>query len=245
MPQRGTLAGLVAAAALIVAGCADDADDAGEAEGTATSDDTAGTDGGGSDPPEGSADSSAGGSAEAPESGVAAQVGSSEIPVTTVNDVYDDLSSLPQLEEQLQGEGGEQLQGTLRSQILTQLVVQEIIVQAAEDDYGIEVTSADRDSVMDDLTNEAGGEAELDEQLEGAGYTRDAFVTMELPTRAAIQGLESEFGVESPATQGEEPSAEQQELQAWASEKFQQADVSVADDYGAWNAETGQIDPAA
>lgn len=233
MSPRRTLLALCAAGGLIAAGCGDDADDSQSGEGTE---------------PDASSEVEPDGSGEEPDSpqpddGVAASVGSTEITSTTVDGIYDELSSLPQVEQQLEGDQEGQMASMLRSQIVSRLVVQEVVVQAAEADYGIEITPDDLDARMDELTEEVGGDDALDAQLAQGGLTRGAFEALELELTVAFEDLQAEFGVESPTPQGEELSDEEQELQDWSTEKLQEADVSVAEDYGAWNAETGQVEP--
>ncbi|CAN5736602.1 hypothetical protein BH23ACT2_BH23ACT2_16240 [soil metagenome] len=223
LPRLRTLAALLAVVTLVAAGCADDeSDDPTGAEAPATTD-----------------------GAAVPDDGVAASVGATDIPEASVTDLYDELASSPQVAPQLEGENSDTVESTLQSQILSQLLVQEIVIQGAAEDYSLEIDQAELDAGLEELVDEAGGDDEFDTQLEAAGFSRDSFMTLELPLTVALKALQDEFGVEPVEGQepGAEPTEEQAALQSWGSEKFQEADVSVAEAYGTWDPATGQVQP--
>lgn len=231
MTNHRAPAALLLVGALVLMGCSDDGSNRSDA--TATTDEEAVDRTG--PPGDGTLDSD-----------VAASVGSTEIAVRTIDDLVDGLASAPGAAEQLEGEQGEALLSTLRTQVLSQLVVQEIIVGAATEDFGVEVTSVELDAAFDDMAEEAGGVEALDARLEAAGLDRGALRTLELPLVVAVRHLEDAFGVtEAPEPDGEaaEPSEELQALQQWGAEKLHEAEVVVADGFGTWNPEAGQVEP--
>jgi hypothetical protein len=178
--------------------------------------------------------------------GVAATVDSTEIEIDTVERIYDEISASPAIAEQLEGDDGAMGSAVLRAQVVTQLVVTEIVQRGAAEDFGIQISSADLDAALADVEAEAQAQGGLDAALEGAGLTREVFVQLELPIIALLDQLEDEFG-ELSADPGAEPGVTpegQVDLQAWGSAKFAEADVAVSSEYGVWNPQTGQVEPA-
>ena len=233
MPRARYLFALLAVAGLILAGCGnDDADDA------ATNGDPGAAQNGNADLPEARDD--------VPD-GVAATVGSAEIDIETVEDIYDEIAASPAISEQLEGEPDQTqlMESMLRAQVLSQLVIQEIVAQGASEDFGIEVTTADLEEALEELEAEAGGQDEFETQLEAVGLTRDVFIQMELPLTVVLDELQDEFGdlTTSPDDEPGEFSEGQQQLQEWGLSKFLEADVAVSADYGTWNPQSGQVEP--
>lgn len=242
-PLRTSVAAIAASALLLFAcGDDDDADGADAPEATDDADGGAGADDGGDD---GGADGGTEPSDDVPD-GVAATVDSTEISIEAFEGIFDEIAGSSAIAPQLEGDDGEAMTSALRTQLLSQLVVQEIVVQGAAEDYSIELTDDDLETTLDGFESEAGGSEAFDSQLEEAGLTRDAFVRLELPLAAVFQELESEFGdlAVDPDAPDEAPEG-QAALQEWATSKFADAEVAVAAEYGTWVPETGEIQPPA
>lgn len=251
-PHR-SIAALAAVGALILVGCGDGDDDTTtaapdttDAPTAAEPDDTdqpADDEQDGEDEPSEDSDEQAAPASDLPD-GVAATVDGAEIDRSTLADLFDELVEAPIFAAQAE-EDPERFESTLQAQILSQLVVSEIVLRGAEEDFDIEVSQDDLDATLDDMVEEAGGPDAFDSQLEEAGLTRDVFVRMELPLTALLEQLESEFG-DLEADPAAEPGAMpegQAALQEWGVEKFAAADVAVDPGLGTWNPEAGQILP--
>ena len=248
MNLRTPLAAL-AAATLALAACgdgddaADDTADDTTDDTTTVADDPAATDESpGEDAPD--VDAPPAGGDDVPD-GVAASVGPTEITVDTVEGLYEEISTSPVFAAQLEDDETGAVATTLRAQLLSQLVVQEIVERGAADDFGIEVTDADLDASLARVEAETEAQGGLDAALEMSGLTREAFVRLELPLMALLDQLEAEFGDLQPdpgADPGEMP-AGQAELQEWGVDKFAAADVAVSPDYGTWDPVAGQVLP--
>jgi hypothetical protein len=177
--------------------------------------------------------------------GVAASVGATEIAVATVEGIFDEVSTAPAFEMQIDGDDTGAGASMLRAQVLSQLVVQEIIEDAAADDFGIEVSDADLDASLARVEAETEPQGGLDAALEGSGLNRETFLLLELPLIALLDQLEAEFGDLQPdpeAAPGEVPEG-QAELQEWGADAFATADVSISPDYGVWDPVSGQVQP--
>ncbi|MEX2628039.1 MAG: SurA N-terminal domain-containing protein [Ilumatobacteraceae bacterium] len=233
----------LAVTCLALAACSDgDDSDTGS---TATNGDPAPTDPAPGDDAPTTGDEPAGNGDE-PPTGVAASVGETEIAVDTVEGLYEEIASSEMVAQQLEQDDSGAFEPRLRAQVLSQLVVQEIIEDAAAADFGIEVTDADLQTSLDDLESETEGTGGLDATLEASGMTRETFERLELPLLALLDELEAEFGDLQPdpgADPGTPPEG-QAELQAWGTENFAAADVVVASEYGTWDPATGQVQPA-
>ena len=235
MPRFRTAAAALAVLALLLAACADDdAEPNGDPDGAQLVEDL---DGEASDLPDTEA------SGEEPPEGVAATVGGTEIPVTTVDDLFDDVADAPAIAPQLEGEDSEAMISMLRAQILGQLVAQEILVQGAAEDYGLVVTDDDLDATVASITDQLDGEGSLDAELEASGMSRSTFERLELPMLTVLSLLEDEFEI-GDGPPGQELSEEEIALQEWAFARFSTADVAVSSEIGTWNAQMGQIEPA-
>lgn len=234
MPRLSRLVALLAVLVLVLAACGND-DGEGDAAPPTDPATTLGEDGEGEAPPapEG----------EQPPEGAAASVDGTEITVTTLEEIFDEVSGTPAVIEQLEGEQGEFMAAMLRAEILGQLIRQEIVLRSAEEEFGIVVTDDDLDRAYDEFAAEMGGEEELEAQLEQAGLSRQVFERIELPLFAALLQLEDEFGVEEPSADGE-PSEAEAELQEWAFDRFGSTPVLVASDYGTWNPMSMQVEPS-
>lgn len=241
MTRIRTALALFAVLSLFLVACGNDTSDQadtapdGQAEDSAAGDDSG-------DAPEGEE-----GEGEEPPDGVAATVDDTEITVTTVEDLYDEVAESPAFAPQLEGENGELMSSVLRSQILGQLIVQEIILEAAAEDYDVEVTDETLDATFDEYAEEMGGEEQLVSDLDASGISRNVFEVLELPLLTALTQLEEEFGIEEGASGGGaaegQPTEAQQELSSWAVDHFAAADVTVSSEYGTWNPQSGQVQP--
>ncbi len=175
--------------------------------------------------------------------GLAAVVSSTEIPTTVVDDIYDDIADSPTLAAQLETGDGT-LRTGLQAQILSQLVINEILVRAAATEFEIELTASDLDAAEGQLEADAGGPEAFEAQLETSGMSRETFAQLTLPFAALLDALEAEFGELSPDPADPEAiPAGQAALQEWGTAQFAEADVAVAADYGTWNPAFGQIEP--
>lgn len=241
MTRIRTALSLFALLSLLLVACGNDTSDQGDTSPDGQGDEAASVDDP-DDAPEGE-----GGEGEEPPDGVAATVDDTEITVTTVEDLYDEVAESPAFAPQLEGENAELMSSTLRSQILGQLIVQEIILEAAAEDYDVEVTDETLDATFAEYADQMGGEEQLVSDLEASGISRDVFEALELPLLTALTQLEEEFGVEEGASGGGategQPSEAQRELSSWAVDHFAAADVTVSSEYGTWNPQSGQVQP--
>lgn len=202
-------------------------------------------------------------SGDLPE-GVAATVGDTEVTVEELEARLALIREIPQVKEQLGGEGDTaQLESQLKTQALGQLVLQNVVLQAAAE----EDVTVDDQQVEDrrkQLTEEAGGAEAFAEQLASAGVPEDqvarelrASIAFELiteklmadapaPSEAPSEGgtdAATEGGTEAP-TEAQTPPQDQQAQQEWLIETVSSADVVVDEAYGAWDPTTGQVVPA-
>lgn len=171
--------------------------------------------------------------------GVAATVEGSTIEIATVEEIFDEVVDTETFADELAGDDGAELRRDLESQILSQLVVSEIVLRGAEEDFGVRVDDDALAETLADFETEAGGAAAFDAQLAEVGLSRAAFVRMELPLTTLLRALESEFG---PLGETGAMTDGQRALQEWGLERFGAASVAVAPRYGRWNPDTGEID---
>ncbi len=188
--------------------------------------------------------------------GVAAVVDGTEITDRTVEEWFDEAAKSPEVAARLEGGQGEQIRPALRAQILSRLIVSDILTRAAADDFGIEVSDEEVMARRDELVKEAGGEDALEQQLATAGLTEELLVEHELPMLIILEEVEHEFSSDTDteteatttttaAVPGAQPppSESQQAMQEWGRERFAEADVTVRAAYGTWDPQTGQVQP--
>lgn len=180
-----------------------------------------------------------------PEDGVAASVGGTEITVEVLEAIVAELTSAPEIADELDGPEGDYYRSELRSQLLNQMVIQQIIIQGAAEDFDIELTEDALADAESELIEEFGGQESFEAELAGVGMSVETFRILELPMAAIVTLLEGEFGdlsMPEDAEPGESTEAVDG-LQAWGEAKFTAADVQVAEAYGTWDSELGQIQP--
>lgn len=228
MPRAArALLGLLMVIMLVAAACGGETPDAGDA----------------TDAPD------AGEDADLPD-GAVAVVDGNEITEETFEDRYDQVLAIPSVAEQIEGQR-EAAEPTLRAQVLSQLLVSDILLRGAEDDFGIEVTDEDVRDRLEELEEEAGGEDEFAAELEETGLTKEVLVDQQLPLEIMIEQVEDELGdddVETPPPpaepgQQQQPTEAQLALQEWAVGKFSEADVVVSSEIGTWDPQSGQVRP--
>lgn len=182
--------------------------------------------------------------------GVAATVGGEEIPVEDLEGRLEVIRAIPQVQQQLEGDNAEQVESQLQQQALSQLVLQEVVIQgAAEED--VQVTDEQVAERRTEIEEQAGGDEAFAEQLASAGVPEDqldAELRASLAFEVVTEKLLADAGVEPTATPSEgstaPPTADpqaQQVQQDWLTELVSSTDVVVDEAYGAWNPATGQV----
>jgi parvulin-like peptidyl-prolyl isomerase len=102
----------------------------------------------------------------------AATVGGESIPITTVEQRFEQAKANPQVAQQLQGDESGQFESQVQSQILSQLILAEIVGQWA-DELGIEATQAELDEERESVIEQLGGEEQFQQAVEQAGLSED------------------------------------------------------------------------
>lgn len=180
---------------------------------------------------------------------VAAVVNGQDIPAANVDEQIEAFSDNPQIAEQLEGEQGEQTRMLLRAQILSSAIVTQVAVESAEE-LGQPVTDDDVAQARSELEEQTGGAEELETALEEEGLT-DSQLDLQLQALAALRNIEQALeeeggedagGEQAPGGEGA-PSASEQRAQQFVGEQLAAADVVVNDDYGSWDAQSGQVTP--
>ncbi len=182
--------------------------------------------------------------------GVAATVGGEEIPVEDLEARLELIRSIPQVEEQLEGETADQVESQLQQQALSQLVLQEVVIQGAADE-DVEVTDDQVAERRSEIEEQAGGDEAFAEQLASAGVPEDQLdeeLRASIAFEVVTEKLLADAGVEPAATPTEgdtaapqaDPQA-QQIQQDWLTQLVSSTDVVVDEAYGAWNPATGQV----
>lgn len=171
--------------------------------------------------------------------GVAAQVGGTEIGVGEVERLVEArLEQVPPPEDDTVTE--EQLQAGVTSEVLSDLIVGQVILQGAEE-LGVAPTDEDVEALRQEVAEGAGGEEAFQQQAEEAGYDEDA-VERELRVLAAFQNVSEELSTGDAATPSPE---DQQAVQQWLVAQVTATDIAVDETYGVWDPANGQVVPAA
>jgi parvulin-like peptidyl-prolyl isomerase len=103
---------------------------------------------------------------------VAATVNGTAIPVTAVEERFEQAKNDPQVAQQLEGDTEGAFQSQIQAQILTQLVLSELLDQwAAELD--IEATEADVEEERTKLIEQLGGQKAFDKAVEESGLSEE------------------------------------------------------------------------
>lgn len=185
--------------------------------------------------------------------GVAAVVNGEEIPTELLSARVETAAASPELAEVLAGETGDQARAQLRASILSQLIVNEIVVDGAEE-RGLAVDDAAIAETRQELTTQAGGEQAFDEQVAAAGLDEDQ-LTAELEAITALRLVRDDLSPAAGASPSEAESADDAAagttpdpadaaLQQWLIERLQAAEIAVAPEIGTWDPRQGTVVPA-
>ncbi len=131
----------------------------------------------------------------------AASVDGTVIPVSTLRERYDTAKTQPQVAQQLQADSDGTYAEQVKAQILSQLVLSEILQQWAEE-LDITATDAEVEQERKDLVAQLGGQKAFDQAVEQAGLT-PAEVEDQLRQRVLQRKVAEEVGGDA------EPSAEE------------------------------------
>lgn len=188
-----------------------------------------------------------GASAEVGE-GVAAVVNGTEIPSDLLAARVETAAQTPEVAQLLEGEQGETLRAQLEASVLSQLVLNRIVLDGAEE-LGLEVDDDAVAETRDQLVSEAGSDSAFEEQVAAAGLDEDQLAA-ELEAITAMRLVREELEVteeveETPAPAPSPGATEGSDaLQQWLLEQLQAATVTVDPEIGTWSAEQGTVVPA-
>lgn len=205
-----------------------------------------GDDGGAEDPSPGA--TAADGATELSE-GAAALVNGTEIPTDQLEARVETASESPEVAEILEGEDGAAALAQLRASILSQLIVNRIVLDGAEE-RGLEVDEDAVEETREELAQQAGGEEAFDEQVEQAGLDADQ-LSSELEAITALRLVREDLSAETgtptaaPSPDGASPDPADALLQQWLLEQLQAAEVQVAPEIGSWDSNQGTVVPPA
>lgn len=177
--------------------------------------------------------------------GVAATVGNTDIPNAVVKERVDIARQNPQVAGQLKGTQGTQLTDQIEAQVLSQLIVNEIVRQGAATE-GIEVSEQEVTQRRDALVKEVGGQEKLAAQLRQAAIP-ESQLGSELEALIAFQRVRQKLQADtSDAKTGTPgPGGDQSAVQQWLVERLATTQVRVDRDYGRWAPTQGQVVPQA
>ncbi|MBW3618947.1 MAG: SurA N-terminal domain-containing protein [Actinobacteria bacterium] len=182
--------------------------------------------------------------------GAAAVVNGTEIPTPVLDARVETAAAAPEVAEILGGEDGEAARSQLEASILSQLIVNEIVIDGAAD-RGLEVDDDAVAETRDELTEQAGGEEAFAEQVGQAGLD-DVQLAAELEAITALRLVRDDLSAEEvgspppvqPAPDGSTPDPADARLQQWLLEQLQAAEVAVAPEIGTWDPTRGSVVPA-
>ena len=101
---------------------------------------------------------------------VAATVNGDEVPVSEVEERYEQAKESPQVAQQLEADTEGTYESQLQAQILSQLVVSELLDQWAED-LGVEATEEDIEAERENLVEQLGGQEAFDQAVSESGLS--------------------------------------------------------------------------
>lgn len=201
---------------------------------------------GGSEPEEETTDADPTEGTVALDEGVAATVDGTEIPADLLEARLANAEDTPQISQLLEGEQADAVRRQLASTILSQLIVNEIVVNGAEE-MGLEVDEEAIETTREELVTEAGGEDVFVEQVSAAGLDEEQLAA-ELESITALRLVREELtGEEAPAPGPQataSPSEDEAALQQWLLEHIQAAEVQVDPEIGSWDPNQGAVVPA-
>jgi hypothetical protein len=174
--------------------------------------------------------------------GVAAEVGGVTIAVALIDARNQLLREDPQFGAQLEEDETGTLEGQLRSQILNQLVLQELVLQGAASD-GIEVTDDDVAAEREVLVEEFGDEETLQAQLAAAGLPEDQ-LDMEIRASLAIDRVTEQLLADAGDVDPTDEEARFAAQEQWLRSVADDVDVVVDTAFGAWSPEQLAVIPA-
>lgn len=184
--------------------------------------------------------------------GVAATVDGTEIPTTIVENRVDSAAQTPEVSELLEGEQAEAVRAQLRASVLSQLIVNELVVSGAED-LGLEVDDEAIAQSREELVESAGGEDAFDEQVVAAGLD-ESQLAAELESITALRLVREELAdaeeaeteataTEGPQAQPTEPTGPDAALEQWLVEQLRTAEIQVDPEIGTWDPAQGLVVP--
>lgn len=190
------------------------------------------------------------GAAPEPPEGAAAVIDGDEISDEALVSQYQKVLAIPAVAEQVEAQG-DAATPMLRAQVLSQILVSEILSRGAEEDFGIVVSDDEVRDRLGQMQAQAGGADEFGQRLRGMGTTEEMLVEYDLPFALLIERVQEKVAPDKagatppPAPPGRQqpPSEAQRAFQKWAFGKFAAAEVSVRSGIGVWDPRTGQVQP--
>ena len=123
---------------------------------------------------------------------VAATVNGTEISVSEVEERFEQAKEQPQVAQQLEGDTDGAYQESIQAQILSQLVVSELLDQWA-DDLGVDASEEEIAEERENLIEEIGGQEAFDQAVEQSGLSEED-VTLQIRQRVLQNKISDEVG---------------------------------------------------
>lgn len=183
------------------------------------------------------------------EDGVAATVNGTEIESELVEERFQAVADLPEFSEQLERQEDE-ARAAIQSQILGNLIVQQIIADGAQD-LGVEPSDEEVQAAEDEAAEQfEGGREAFEEALEAEDVSqeqREQEFRFVVRIDAIRDDLESNLDVDDLdlGEEGEELGIEPADIafQEWFAERLESTEVQVDQEYGAWSPQEAQVVP--
>ncbi len=180
------------------------------------------------------------------------------ITTETVDERVAVAREVPQVQEQLQGGSATTIEAQIERQVLGQLILQRVVLQAAAAE-GLEVGDDRVEQDRAQMAEEAGGEEAFAEQLAQAGVP-EGQVAEQLRASIAFElvaeKLLADADAPATATEGDDGTGTEESTPTtspgdpterakkdWLVEVVNDADVVVDEQYGVWSPATGQVVP--
>ena len=132
---------------------------------------------------------------------VAATVNDSEIPVSEVEERFEQAKSQPQVAQQLESDTEGTYESEIQAQILTQLVVAQLLDEWA-DDLGVTASDEEVEEERTALIEQLGGQEAFDQAVEQSGLS-EADVTEQIRQRVLQNKITEEVSGEGEVTDAE------------------------------------------
>lgn len=178
--------------------------------------------------------------------GVAARVGDTEIEQEQVDQRIDAVLAQTQATATEGTESDavatEQREAAVTSQVLSDLIVGQVILQGAEE-LGVAPSDEDISELRDQVAEGAGGQEAFEQQASEAGYDADA-IDRELRVLAAFQNVTEALVSEEGGDTASPAPEDQAAVQAWLIEQLEATNIEVDEEYGVWDPASGQVVPA-